>query len=389
MTYGIANRTLTNHRGVYQRISKKKKLPDGSSDICFDINYSDEDGKQYFEKVGYVSEGYTVEQANYIRQHRIKAIRHPELFIDKPLPIKRGGMRIEKAFHHYAETHFVTLKQPKKVQYLFEKHILPYFKDRPINTITRLDVEQFKSHLLTTHITRGRLLNPSSVSKILGRLYSFFVKLHEWKLLQSLDFIKNIKVGRVDNCRERILSELEVKQVLDLSKNSKNANLYYIIKIGLFTGLRINEILTLNTEKISLENGLLYLNGKTGRRNAYIVDFLKEDFKYLINKSNNGYLFQKDGKPFRYETIRKHFIKIVDQLGLNNNVTDGTQRVVFHTLRHTFCSWLAMSGVSLYMIGQLAGHTSMETTQRYSKLNLTSKQNALGHLRSYFDDALK
>ena len=42
--------------------------------------------------------------------------------------------------------------------------------------------------------------------------------------------------------------------------------------------------------------------------------------------------------------------------------------MTFHTLRHTFCSWLAMNGVSVQIIGELAGHSQLEMTQRYTKL---------------------
>jgi site-specific recombinase XerD len=40
------------------------------------------------------------------------------------------------------------------------------------------------------------------------------------------------------------------------------------------------------------------------------------------------------------------------------------ERFHFHTLRHTFASHLAMSGVSLYFIQKILGHQSIETTTR-------------------------
>ena len=71
---------------------------------------------------------------------------------------------------------------------------------------------------------------------------------------------------------------------------------------------------------------------------------------------------------------------VVDSLGLNDGITDLEMKVVFHTLRHTFCSWLAINDVSLYTIAELAGHTKVETTKRYAKLSPDAKRRAINRL---------
>jgi len=49
-------------------------------------------------------------------------------------------------------------------------------------------------------------------------------------------------------------------------------------------------------------------------------------------------------------------------------IQDTRQRVVFHSLRHTFASWLVQRGEPLYTVAKLMGHTTLEMTQRYSHL---------------------
>jgi integrase len=53
---------------------------------------------------------------------------------------------------------------------------------------------------------------------------------------------------------------------------------------------------------------------------------------------------------------------------MNEGVTDARQKVVFHTLRHTFASWLVMRGVPLYDVAKLMGHNTIVMTQRYGHL---------------------
>ena len=48
---------------------------------------------------------------------------------------------------------------------------------------------------------------------------------------------------------------------------------------------------------------------------------------------------------------------------------DSKNRVVFHTLRHTFASWLAMDGMPIYTIQRLMGHKDISQTLRYAKLS--------------------
>lgn len=73
------------------------------------------------------------------------------------------------------------------------------------------------------------------------------------------------------------------------------------------------------------------------------------------------------------------FESCVRQLGLNNSgevdahgkpveIADRKLRVVFHSLRHTYASWLALSGEEQLMIADLLGHADLEMSRRYTHL---------------------
>lgn len=44
------------------------------------------------------------------------------------------------------------------------------------------------------------------------------------------------------------------------------------------------------------------------------------------------------------------------------------RQITFHTMRHTFCTLLLAKGVPITTVAQLAGHTKIEQTQRYSHI---------------------
>ncbi len=68
------------------------------------------------------------------------------------------------------------------------------------------------------------------------------------------------------------------------------------------------------------------------------------------------------------QRISKTFNRTLDDLGFNDGVIDSRQKVIFHTTRHTFASWLVQRAVPLYTVAKLMGHADIRMTQRYAHL---------------------
>ncbi len=76
----------------------------------------------------------------------------------------------------------------------------------------------------------------------------------------------------------------------------------------------------------------------------------------------NGLGPQRSGKVFGVPeiTLRRYFPKLLKEAGIGD--------FRFHDLRHTFASRLVMSGVDLYTVQRLLGHSSIKMTERYAHL---------------------
>jgi site-specific recombinase XerD len=85
------------------------------------------------------------------------------------------------------------------------------------------------------------------------------------------------------------------------------------------------------------------------------------------NLNSNGLVFSSSSGE-KITEVSNTFAKIVEELNLNEEMSDNRQKVVFHTLRHTYASWLVMSGVDLYTVQKLMGHSTISMTERYSHL---------------------
>lgn len=87
----------------------------------------------------------------------------------------------------------------------------------------------------------------------------------------------------------------------------------------------------------------------------------------------------QNGKPM--QKISKTFGRVVDPM-FNSGVEDRRERVVFHTLRRTFATWLLNQGTSIYHIQKLLGHASITTTTRYLDADSDTLQDAVMQLQS-------
>jgi site-specific recombinase XerD len=87
--------------------------------------------------------------------------------------------------------------------------------------------------------------------------------------------------------------------------------------------------------------------------------------------------------------VSNAFFTVVDSLGLNDDIEDPRDRVCFHTLRHTFASWLVQEGTDLYTVKELMGHSTLAMTERYSHLGANTMRTAVNGLAKSIENHKK
>jgi len=116
-----------------------------------------------------------------------------------------------------------------------------------------------------------------------------------------------------------------------------------------------------------------------------MTNAVKDILKKRVTEKDS-YLFQDRRHNGKIMAVSKAFREVVDSLGFNKGIEDNRQRVTFHTLRHTFASWLALQGESLMTIRELLGHKSFEMTKRYAHLVPDEKRKAALRLEEAFKE---
>jgi integrase/recombinase XerC len=152
------------------------------------------------------------------------------------------------------------------------------------------------------------------------------------------------------------------------------------------SGLRIGELTSLKVEDLDLKNGWVRVVGK-GRKERYVpvgsVAVAALD-AYLPLRAvaatrrglaeTEGPLFLNyRGGPLSSRGIRRILKTYLDSAGLARDASP-------HTFRHSFATHLLYGGADLRSIQELLGHSSLSTTQRYTKVDL-------GRLMKVYDAA--
>jgi len=145
--------------------------------------------------------------------------------------------------------------------------------------------------------------------------------------------------------------------------------------------MRAGEIFALKCGHIDLENGIILIadtkDSAEGRgRKVYMTESVKRILERHTKSEPEALVFEARNGG-KIDQISKAFARVVNRLGLNNGITDPRQRVYFHTLRHTFASWLAQRGETLLTIKELLGHKTIAMTERYSHLIPDHKRQAV------------
>jgi integrase len=133
------------------------------------------------------------------------------------------------------------------------------------------------------------------------------------------------------------------------------------IRLLLFTGCRLGEILNLEWSHVDLERRLLRLpDSKTGAKAVYLSIAAIQTLEAAKQLKGDPYVLpgRQAGKPII--SLRGTWERLCKEANL-----DGLR---LHDLRHSFASVGAAGGLSLPMIGALLGHSQPITTARYAHL---------------------
>jgi integrase len=154
------------------------------------------------------------------------------------------------------------------------------------------------------------------------------------------------------------------------------------------TGLRLGELTRLLWSDVDLTHMIVTVREESMRKTGGKVPINRDAAEIFRTrrerrKNDSPLVFPPIYGEHGRENISQLFKAVINNVGLNKGIPedDRQRRVVFHTFRHTFASWLALSGTDIYVIKELMRHKTIQMTMRYAHLCPSVTHSAVANLR--------
>ena len=274
-------------------------------------------------------------------------------------------MNLENNVESYKEFLFSekNLSQNTINNYLVDlKQFLVFFiKDDNIN----INIKKYISFLRKQNLTNN------SINRKLSSIKNFLKFLNSEKVIKdiNLDIFESLSSSKKI---PKAISKDEINKIFDLLNDSNfpNKNIYLnILKLMYLSGLRISEALALKWSDLSKSKMTINIYGKGSKeRKSYLTNqFL--DTLYAI-KNDEVYIFSNKGKKISVRAVNKF---------LDNSFKKGiiNRKISTHVFRHSFATSMLENEADIRHIQQLLGHSSISTTEIYTKVAKSMKKRVL------------
>jgi integrase len=185
--------------------------------------------------------------------------------------------------------------------------------------------------------------------------------------------------------------DFEEYERLLVAANETDARAYVIALLGGEAGLRCGEMMALEWSDVDFRKGQMTIQRsiwkghvtipKGGRlRYVPMTARLSDGLRSHRHLKSRFVVCTDDGEPLSQRLVQGLVLRAARRANLKN--------VGVHTLRHTFCSHLAMEGAPARAIQDLAGHRDLATTQRYMHLTPATIDSAIRLLDRRFGNRM-
>lgn len=234
-------------------------------------------------------------------------------------------------------------------------HLLPVFGHMVLAHVTPKEIAAYKWR------RQQEQAAPATIVKELAFMKTAFnVAIREWEWCRD-NPVCRVSMGKVNNARVRYCDDETFARLYQACPTW----LQPIVMVARYTGLRRENVVSLQWEQVDLARGVVILDHtKNGDRLGIplcdpamkTLETLKPSRPY----ASGAVFLRTTGEPVTGDMVTIAFRRVCKAVGVVN--------FRFHDLRHTFASALVQKGVDLYRAQRLLGHRDGRMTQRYAHL---------------------
>jgi len=273
----------------------------------------------------------------------------------------------------------------------FERGLSPLTREnyaRDIQQLLTLNGDTPLDQLQSAHIRRyiaafhSKGLGGKSIARMLSSWRGFFAYLVERHGYNN-NPAKGLKAPKSAKKLPEALSIEQTIKLVDISNDDiLSVRDHAILELFYASGLRLSELINLDTEQLDFSEGTVTVTGKGNKTRivplgshaiSSIQVWLKQRPSLLKDTSEKAVFIGKQGKRMSARNIQYRMKECAIKQGLDTSVHP-------HMLRHSFASHVLQSSGDLRAVQEMLGHANISTTQVYTHLDYQ-------HLTKVYDTA--
>ncbi|MBO6893971.1 MAG: site-specific integrase [Roseibium sp.] len=297
----------------------------------------------------------------------------------------KSASTVDQLMTRYLQDHVKVhnaARTQSEVERLIEKIIRPRLGTTKVASVTRQDVTKLHKALASTPRQANFVLSVLSKAFNLAEVWGMrpeqsnpvrlvkryketererFLTMEELtRLGRSLEEAETKGLPWIIKAHEDTLKHLPADE--EKRRSPVNPMALAAIRLLLFTGARLSEILELKWEDVDQENGMIALPARKGdgRRAHPVSTGALAILSDLPRLRNSPYVLPRTGDPKRHiskEVLEKAWQRVRTHAGLKD--------VRLHDLRHTVGTFASQAGSNAFMISHLLRHSNVAITNRY------------------------
>lgn len=235
-----------------------------------------------------------------------------------------------------------------------------------------------------SQLFRGR--KKSSIARKLSSIKSFY------RFLESKGLIQASPAGlmpapKAEKFLPSVLTPEEAKSLVEapgggvVKGRGKKAQISFlrdraVLEVLYSSGIRVSELTGLSLKDVDIDRGLMKVLGKGGKeRIAFLGDEAKKALASYLDSRGKG--LGEDAPLFTGSLSKRLCARAVQRIVRRYTRESGIAKAPTpHSLRHSFATHLLDAGADLRSIQEMLGHSSLSTTQRYTKVGIESMMEA-------------
>lgn len=175
------------------------------------------------------------------------------------------------------------------------------------------------------------------------------------------------------------IRDIEKIEEMKAYLKSKNSRDYMLFVFGIYSTLRISDILLVKKKDVLGERLLLVEKKTTNSKEILISSKIRRELKpYILDLEDDEYLFQSR-KGINKPITRTTAYRVIRAAG----EACGLTRIGTHSMRKTFGYHFYESTKNIALLQELYGHSSEEITKRYIGINQDILDNAIRNFSRY------